>query len=67
MGSLWESKSKTNVAIALVEAGLAKFQNSFGGEIPDGHLLEQAEQSAKRQKLKVCEAQNTCIIQLSSF
>ncbi|ONI07776.1 hypothetical protein PRUPE_5G139000 [Prunus persica] len=55
LGSLWESKSKTNVAIALVEAGLAKFQNSFGGEIPDGHLLEQAEQSAKRQKLKIWE------------
>ncbi|BBH03582.1 TUDOR-SN protein 1 [Prunus dulcis] len=48
-------ESKTNVAIALVEAGLAKFQNSFGGEIPDGHLLEQAEQSAKRQKLKIWE------------
>ncbi|KAM2075632.1 hypothetical protein ACFX1T_038489 [Malus domestica] len=53
LGSLWESK--TNVAVALVEAGLAKYQNSFGGEIPDGHLLEKAEESAKRQKLKIWE------------
>ena len=51
LGSLWESK--TNVAVALVEAGLAKFQNSFGGEIPDGHLLEKAEESAKKKKLKI--------------
>ncbi|KAM0982066.1 ribonuclease TUDOR 2-like [Malus sylvestris] len=53
LGSLWESK--TNVAVALVEAGLAKFQNSFGGEIPDGHLLEKAEESAKKKKLKIWE------------
>ncbi|KAB2608798.1 staphylococcal nuclease domain-containing protein 1 [Pyrus ussuriensis x Pyrus communis] len=53
LGSLWESK--TNVAVALVEAGLAKFQNSFGGEIPDGHLLEKAEESAKNKKLKIWE------------
>ncbi|KAI6675776.1 hypothetical protein NL676_003682 [Syzygium grande] len=52
LGSLWESKK--NVAITLLEAGLAKLQTSFGGErIPDAHLLQQAEQVAKRQKLKV--------------
>lgn len=52
LGSLWESK--TNVAVALLEAGLAKFQTSFGTDrIPDAHLLEKAEQSAKRLKLKV--------------
>lgn len=54
LGSLWESK--TNVAVALLEAGLAKFQTSFGTDrIPDAHLLEKAEQSAKRLKLKVWE------------
>jgi len=42
------------VAITLLEAGLAKLQTSFGSDrIPDFHLLDQAEQSAKRQKLKV--------------
>ena len=52
LGSLWESR--TNVAITLLEAGLAKLQTSFGSDrIPDFHLLDQAEQSAKRQKLKV--------------
>lgn len=52
LGSLWESKK--NVAITLLEAGLARLQTSFGSDrIPDAHLLEQAEQSAKRQKLKV--------------
>ena len=52
LGSLWESRQ--NVAISLLEAGLAKLQPSFGSDrIPDAHLLEQAEQSAKRQKLKV--------------
>ncbi|KAL8230450.1 hypothetical protein R6Q57_000228 [Mikania cordata] len=51
LGSLWESK--TNVGIALLEAGLAKLQTGFGADrIPDAHLLAQAEQSAKRQKLK---------------
>lgn len=54
LGSLWESK--TNVAVTLLEAGLAKLQTSFGTEnIPDAHLLAQAEQSAKRQKLKIWE------------
>lgn len=52
LGSLWESRN--NVAITLLEAGLAKLQTSFGADrIPDVHLLERAEQSAKRQKLKV--------------
>ena len=52
LGSLWESR--TNMAVTLLEAGLARFQTSFGTDrIPDAHLLEQAEQSAKRQKLKV--------------
>lgn len=52
MGSLWESR--TNMAVVLLEAGLAKLQTSFGiDRIPDAHLLEQAEQSAKNKKLKV--------------
>lgn len=51
LGSLWESR--TNMAVALLEAGLARLQTSFGTDrIPDAHLLVQAEQSAKRQKLK---------------
>ncbi|CAA6659682.1 unnamed protein product [Spirodela intermedia] len=54
LGSLWESR--TNAAVGLLEAGLAKFQASFGADrIPDSHLLIQAEQSAKQQKLKVWE------------
>ncbi|KAK4755127.1 hypothetical protein SAY87_008884 [Trapa incisa] len=54
LGTLWESR--TNVAIILLEAGLAKLQTSFGTDrIPDVHLLERAEQSAKRQKLKIWE------------
>ncbi|OIW19304.1 hypothetical protein TanjilG_16838 [Lupinus angustifolius] len=54
LGSLWESR--TNVAITLLEAGLAKLQTSFGNDrIPDIHLLQQAEQSAKKQKLKIWE------------
>ncbi|KAL3512036.1 hypothetical protein ACH5RR_024753 [Cinchona calisaya] len=54
LGSLWESK--TNMAVTLLEAGLAKLQTSFGTDrIPDAHLLVQAEQSAKRQKLKIWE------------
>lgn len=52
LGSLWEAK--TNMAVTLLEAGLAKLQTSFGSDrIPDAHLLAQAEQSAKKQKLKV--------------
>ncbi|CAK9163201.1 unnamed protein product [Ilex paraguariensis] len=55
LGSLWESK--TNMAVILLEAGLAKFQTSFGADrIPDAHLLMQAELSAKRQKLKLWES-----------
>lgn len=42
------------MAVALLEAGLAKFQTSFGTDrIPDAHLLAQGEQSAKMQRLKV--------------
>ncbi|KAK7339770.1 hypothetical protein VNO77_20452 [Canavalia gladiata] len=51
LGSLWESR--TNVAITLLEVGLAKLQTSFGSDrIPDFYLLEQAKPSAQRQKLK---------------
>ncbi|KAG7951287.1 hypothetical protein I3843_12G000300 [Carya illinoinensis] len=54
LGSIWESK--TNLAVTLLEAGLAKLQTSFGSErIPDINLLEQAEKSAKSQKLKIWE------------
>ncbi|KAL9313935.1 hypothetical protein ACSQ67_019387 [Phaseolus vulgaris] len=54
LGSLWESR--INVASTLLEAGLAKLQTSFGTDrIPDFHLLQQAEQSAKRQNLKIWE------------
>jgi len=42
------------VAITLLETGFAKLQTSFGSDrIPDFHLLERAEQSARSQKLKV--------------
>ncbi|KAE8720203.1 TUDOR-SN protein 1 isoform 2 [Hibiscus syriacus] len=54
LGSMWESR--TNMAVVLLEAGLAKLQTSFGADrIADAHLLDQAEQSAKRQKLKIWE------------
>ncbi|KAE8670901.1 TUDOR-SN protein 1 isoform 2 [Hibiscus syriacus] len=54
LGSMWESR--TNMAMVLLEAGLAKLQTSFGADrIVDAHLLDQAEQSAKRQKLKIWE------------
>ncbi|XP_057422094.1 ribonuclease TUDOR 1-like [Lotus japonicus] len=54
LGSLWESR--TNVALTLLEAGLAKLQTSFGSDrIPEFHLLDRAEQSAKKQKLKIWE------------
>ncbi|CAL0327720.1 unnamed protein product [Lupinus luteus] len=54
LGSLWESRN--NVAITLLEAGLAKLQTSFGNDrIPDIHLMQQAEHSAKKQKLKIWE------------
>lgn len=42
------------MAVVLLEAGLARLQTSFGSyKIPDAHLLAQAEESAKSQKLKV--------------
>ncbi|XP_019188827.1 PREDICTED: ribonuclease TUDOR 1 isoform X1 [Ipomoea nil] len=54
IGTLWESR--TNAAVALLGAGLARLQMSFGSDkIPDAHLLAQAEQLAKRQKLKIWE------------
>ncbi|KAG9147424.1 hypothetical protein Leryth_025039 [Lithospermum erythrorhizon] len=53
LGSLWESR--TNMATPLLEAGLAKFQAFGADRIPDAHLLTQAEQTAKRQKLKIWE------------
>ncbi|KAH0931223.1 hypothetical protein HID58_008340, partial [Brassica napus] len=54
LGSMWESR--TNVATVLLEAGLAKMQTSFGADrIVEAHILEQAERSAKNQKLKVWE------------
>ncbi|CAN4086533.1 unnamed protein product [Withania somnifera] len=54
IGTLWESRS--NVAVTLLEAGLARLQTSFGADrIPEVHLLMQAEQAAKTQKLKIWE------------
>ncbi|KAI4383006.1 hypothetical protein MLD38_008892 [Melastoma candidum] len=54
LGTLWESKK--NVAVTLVEAGLAKLQASFSSDrVMDAGLLEQAEQAAKRKKLKIWE------------
>uniref|UniRef100_A0A0D6R1R8 Ribonuclease n=1 Tax=Araucaria cunninghamii TaxID=56994 RepID=A0A0D6R1R8_ARACU len=54
LGSLWESK--TNMAVALLEAGLAKLHPSFSVErTVDGHSLAQAEENARKQHLKVWE------------
>ncbi|KAL2939573.1 Ribonuclease TUDOR 1 [Bienertia sinuspersici] len=53
LGSLWESK--TNMGAVLLEAGLAKFQTFGADRIADSHILAQAEESAKRQKLKIWE------------
>ncbi|CAA7035138.1 unnamed protein product [Microthlaspi erraticum] len=54
LGSMWESK--TNAGTYLLEAGLAKMQTGFGADrIPEAHLLELAERSAKNQKLKIWE------------
>lgn len=53
LGSLWESK--TNVAVHLLEAGLARLQMFGADRIPDAHILGQAEQHAKKQKLKIWE------------
>lgn len=53
LGSLWESK--TNMATVLLEAGLAKL-SSFGlDRISDSQTLIRAEQSAKKNKLKVMQ------------
>ncbi|KAL6193921.1 hypothetical protein ACLB2K_035005 [Fragaria x ananassa] len=54
VGSIWESG--TNVSVALVKAGLAKYI-PFGGsdKIQDGHLLERAMKDAKTKKLKIWE------------
>ncbi|KAF8082319.1 hypothetical protein N665_0834s0010 [Sinapis alba] len=54
LGSMWESR--TNVATVLLEAGLAKMQTSFGADmIVEAHILEQAERTAKNQKLNIWE------------
>ncbi|GAB4848598.1 Translin-1 [Ancistrocladus abbreviatus] len=54
LGSLWESR--TNMAVVLLEAGLARLQTTFGTDrIADANLLAQAEQSAKGEKLKIWE------------
>ncbi|GAB2271495.1 hypothetical protein Dimus_006334 [Dionaea muscipula] len=45
-----------NVALVLLEAGLARIQTTFGiCRISDGHLLVQAEELAKQQKLQIWE------------
>lgn len=52
LGSLWESKS--NVAIPLLEAGLAKLHPLFSAErTTEGQFLVLAEKKAKKQLLKV--------------
>lgn len=54
LGSLWESK--TNMATVLLEAGLAKLHPFFSTEnTVDGHLLIQAQENARKQRLKVWE------------
>ncbi|CAA0811227.1 TUDOR-SN protein 1 [Striga hermonthica] len=53
LGSVWENR--TNVAIPLLEAGLAKIQSFSIDRVPEAHLLIQAEQSAKQKKLKIWE------------
>ncbi|KAF9618557.1 hypothetical protein IFM89_002252 [Coptis chinensis] len=60
LGSMWDPK--TNVAVTLLEAGLAKLQTAFGANrIADAHLLALAEQSAKRKKLKVLKRYLNCL------
>lgn len=55
---MWEGR--TNVATVILEAGLAKMQTSFGADrIVEAHILENAERSAKNQKLKVTS--NKCL------
>lgn len=51
LGSMWESR--TNAATYLLEAGLAKMHGFGADRVPEAHLLELAERSAKNQKLKV--------------
>ncbi|XP_010483859.1 PREDICTED: staphylococcal nuclease domain-containing protein 1 [Camelina sativa] len=54
LGSMWEGK--TNAGTYLLEAGVAKMQTGFGADrIPEAHILEQSERSAKNQKLKIWE------------
>ncbi|CAN8264740.1 unnamed protein product [Cochlearia groenlandica] len=54
LGSMWEAR--TNAATYLLETGLAKMQTGFGADrVPEAHLLELAERSAKNQKLKIWE------------
>ncbi|MCO5577351.1 hypothetical protein L7F22_031180 [Adiantum nelumboides] len=54
LGSLWESK--TNVAVLLLEAGLAKLHPFFSADrTTEGHLLVQTEERAKKEKKKVWE------------
>ncbi|GER54141.1 staphylococcal nuclease domain-containing protein, partial [Striga asiatica] len=53
LGSVWENR--TNVAIPLLEAGLAKIQSFSIDRVPEAHLLIQAEQSAKQKNLKIWE------------
>nr|XP_043615820.1 ribonuclease TUDOR 1-like isoform X2 [Erigeron canadensis] len=52
VGCLWESN--TNAGVTLLEAGLARLQTSFeANKITDGRLLAEAEQLARKQKLKI--------------
>nr|XP_043637792.1 ribonuclease TUDOR 1-like [Erigeron canadensis] len=52
LGSLWESN--TNAGVTLLEAGLAMLQTFFRtNNMTDAHLLAQAEQLARKQKLKI--------------
>ncbi|KAL3655116.1 Translin-1 [Castilleja foliolosa] len=53
LGTVWENR--VNVAIPLLEAGLAKIQTFSIDRVPEAHLLIQAEQSAKQKKLKIWE------------
>lgn len=54
LGSLWESKS--NVAVLLLEAGLAKLHPLFSADrTTEGHFLVQAEERAKKELTKVWE------------
>ena len=51
------------MATVLLEAGLAKMQTSFGADrIVEAHILEQAERSAKNQKLKVTKLTHVFLV-----